>query len=170
MLTSPISANQVIGLNLNWNCITAPACNDLPSALQKLIDKYCVEGPDYSTLNFECSVLPNNILGVLQTILDEISCTSAPPTITNANGLLLTGLLTCQSDSWNCNSDDGCFTLTNACEPDEITVKIVLQTLMNRMVAYGNMILVQCDEINALQTQIAALTIQVNMIQASCCG
>ena len=171
MLTDPISANSVIGLNLNWGCITpAPTCNDLPSALQKLIDTYCADGPDYSGLDFGCVTPADNLLGVLQNVLNEISCDAPTTPMSNANDLLLTGLLTCQSDTWSCNSDDSCIPITNLCEPGDITVKLAIQTLMNRLVAYGNVIKSQCASIDTLQTQVAALTIQVNMIQSSCCG
>ena len=169
MNTAPIPASSVISLDVDWKCLD-PTCDNLNAGLQALVDKVCAAGPDFTQLEFNGCVVPaTDILGVLQHLIDATTCASDEP-VTSANNLILTGLTTCSTDSWNCSSAEACLDLTNACEPGVITAQIVFQALINRIVAQGNTIKSLCTRVTTAESAIATLQAQVALIQSTCCA
>lgn len=169
MNTAPIPASSVISLEVDWKCLE-PTCDNLNDGLQVLVDKVCEPGPDFTRLVFgECVEADNDIVGILQSIIDAIQCNASTP-VTSANDLLLTGLTTCSTDSWNCASEDACLTLTNACEPGVITAQVVFQALIDRIVAQGNTIKSLCTRVTTAESAITTLQAQVALIQSTCCA
>lgn len=172
-VVNPISANQVVSVVLeDWACLDVP-CPTLPNVLQALVTKVCDE-PDFTTLNFGCVTPATTLLGTLQnalTAIDGIGCApggGAP--VTDATDLDVTGITACSSDSWNCENADACFDLTNACDPGEVTVGLLLQKLIDRNVAYGNVIKDLCDRITDLENTVATQQLAITTIQTSCCS
>jgi hypothetical protein len=168
--TDMVSASQVIDVRpTSWGCLNVP-CTDLNSAINAIVAKLCEGEQDYSSLDFGCVVPGETLSEVLQNILNEIQCGDGgggnPPVVQNAT---VTGLTPCTSDNWNCAEVDSCLTFDNPCNPGEVTVKLVLQALINRLVAYGTVIKSQCAQLSSLQTQINTLSLVVTNIQSSCC-
>ena len=170
-VTNPISSNQVISVPIDWKCLEVP-CPTLTLGLQAIVDKICDE-PDYTTLDFGCVTPSETHLGTLQSILtaiDEIGCGAHNlNTLTDATDLNVTGLTACSTDSWECNRADACFDFTNACDPGEITVGLVFQKLIDRNVAYGNMLKILCDRVTELEEIVADQQLAITNIQTSCC-
>ncbi len=170
MVNTPISANQVIDVPIELNCLEVP-CKTLPNVLQAIVDKLCVAAPDLSTLDFRCVVpttAPVDLLGVLQGIINVLPCDVDPVPPTSNDGVI-TGLTGCTPDSWDCSDADACISLANVCNPGVVTVSVVLQALLNRNVSYGNAIKLLCAQVAALQSQISTLQLQVTTIQTTCC-
>lgn len=168
--TDLVSASQVVDVRpASWGCLQVP-CADLNSVINAIVAKICEGEQDYSTLDFGCVVPGDTLSEVLQHMLDAIQCDGGgggnPPVVQDAT---LTGLTPCTSDNWNCSENDSCLTFDNPCNPGEVTVKLVLQALVNRLVAYGTVIKSQCAQISDLQTQINTLSLIVTNIQTSCC-
>lgn len=174
MITNPISAKQVVDVDVDMKCLPALTCKTLPNVLQSIIDKTCEATPDFSTLDFKCVEPSTELLGTLQGIIDKLPCDESNPSPgdpdnPDASGYELTGLTTCSSDNWTCSESDACLEFTNPCTPGVITVKVVLQALIDREVAYGNVIKNLCSQIQAMQTQINTMQLQITTIQTSCC-
>jgi hypothetical protein len=167
MVTAPLSSSQIIDVPVTFACIT-PTCKDLNSVLLALDAKLECEKPDYTTLDFGCVPEADTELGVLQNILDNISCTT--PTSTVVPDAPLTGITYCSTDHWNCGAPDACLTVTNPQNPGVITLKILLQAMINREVALGNTVLSLCSRISALEATVAAQQLTITTIQTSCCG
>lgn len=171
LITNPISANQVVDVPIDMGCIGSVPCKNLPNVLQAITDKIC-QGLDVSDLEFGDCVTPGSTVPeVLQNIITSITCADGgePGCDCPTNDIVLTGLTECSTDSWTCAQPDACFTLTNTCDPGVITLQVVLQALLDRNVAYGNVIKNQCAQISTLQSQVAALQLAVSNIQSSCC-
>lgn len=170
MITSPISANQVVDVNIDFKCLEV-TCKNLPNTLQALVDKVCEDGPDYTALEYGNCVEPGETLTeVLQNIITAIPCVEGDVVTPSIAEQEIEGLTTCSTDGWNCGAADACLTFTNDCDPGNITLEVVLQTLINRMVAMGNVIKTQCTAISTLQSQVATLNAQVATIQSTCCS
>jgi hypothetical protein len=169
MITNPISANQVIDVAIDDKCLDI-TCKTLPNVLQAIVDKICEDEADYSTLDFGCVESASSLTGVLQNILNAITCDEGGSGgQTTPNNLEITGLTPCTTDNWNCSNTDACFDLGNVCDPGVVTVKLALQKLINRNVAYGNVIKSLCSQISDLQQQINVINLTVTNIQTSCC-
>ena len=168
MITAPISSNQITNVPIEFTCIE-PECKTLNAVLTAIDEKLCEAGPDYMTLDFtDCIAESDTQLGVLQNIIDAVSCIT--PSSTVVGDAPITGLTFCSSDSWDCDENDACLTVTNACDPGVITVKVVLQALINRDVAQGNVIKDLCDRLTDLEATVAAQQLTIASIQSSCCA
>lgn len=166
-----ISSNQVISVPISFNCIT-PSCKNLNGVLQAIDAKLCEASDltlDYNQLDFGCVQESDNLQDLIQSILDNISC-SSPGGSTSVQDATLTGITACSTDSWSCSRPDACFDLTNDLDPGNLTVKLMFQKLINRNVAYGNVITNLCTRISALEADIATLQLTVSQIQESCCA
>jgi hypothetical protein len=171
VVTNPISADQVLSVNIDWKCLEVP-CPNLKNGMQAIVDHIC-DTPDFTTLDFGCVTASDSLLGTLQSTLDAINGIGCAPldgsTVIDATDLLLAGLTTCSSDSWTCDSVDACLDFTNDCDPGVITVGLVSQKLIDRSVAYGNVIKDLCDRISDLEALVAAQQLTITTIQSSCC-
>lgn len=168
LITNPISANQIADVAIDLKCVGPISCPTLPNVLQAMVDKIC-EVQDFSSLDFgACVGSGTTLLEILQAIIDAQQCGICDDNGSGSSDVI-TGLLECSSDNWSCAEANSCFTLTNPCAPGTITVKNVLQALLNRNVAYGNLLKIHCDQINTLQNQVATLELTVRGIQSSCC-
>lgn len=173
MVTNPISANQVTSVQLNdWKCLDVP-CKTLPNTLQAIVDKVC-DTPDFTTLDFGCVESSTTLLGTLQNTLGTINSLvcedSGAPTETNGSTLLVDRITACSSDNWSCAEPDACFDLTNSCDPGLITVGLLFQKLIDRNVAYGNVIKSLCTKISDLEAVVAAQQVAINLVQVNCCS
>jgi hypothetical protein len=167
MITDPISSSQVVDVPVTFSCIQ-PTCKNLNSVLLAIDSKLDCDPPDFTTLDFGCVPEADNLKGVLQNILNEITCTT--PTTNPVPDTTITGLTTCSTDHWNCGAPDACLTITNTQDPGNITLKVVLQALINREVALGNTILQLCGRITTLEETVAAQQLTITTIQTSCCA
>lgn len=147
-------------------------CKTLDAGLQAIVDNICAT-PDFTTLEFGCVTPSTTLLGTLQnslTAINTIGCEAGGGTpITDATDLDVAGITACSSDSWSCASEDACFDLTNACDPGEVTVGLLFQKLIDRNVAYGNVIKTLCDRLSDLEDLVAAQQLAITTIQTSCC-
>jgi hypothetical protein len=168
-ISNPISANSVIDLPVDFKCITAPDCPTLVNGVQAIIDHICAEQPEWGEFDFGCVTPGATQEEVIQNMLDAITCGDAPVPDNDASLMEVNGLAACSSDNWDCSQPDACFDLTDACSPAQPTVQSVLQALIDRNVAYGNVIKSLCGQIAQLQTDLAAIQMQVTTLQTSCC-
>ena len=169
MISSPISANSVVDVDIDFKCLDV-TCKTLPNTLQAIVDKVC-ESPDFESLEFGDCVQPGTtLLEVLTNIMAAITCSEGDVVTPEPEEAIIEGLTTCSTDSWNCASTDACLTFTNECSPGDTTLLVVLQTLINRIVAMGNVIKSQCTQISTLQSQMAVVQAQIVSIQATCCA
>jgi len=174
MTNNPISSNQVIDVPVTLNCLT-PSCKTLNAVIQAVDTEVCnlKSSTDVSGLAFGGCVAPaDSVADVLQSIINALPCSTTVPgnptfdaDVANA---VLTGLLACSSDHWNCAAQDGCIDLTNQCDPGVVTVQLAIQALINRVVALGTTIKSQCDRIDDLETNIATMQLQITQLQTCC--
>ncbi len=167
MVTAPLSSNQITDVPVTFTCIT-PTCKDLNSVLLAIDAKLECEKPDYTTLDFGCVPESGTELGTLQNILNNISCSS--PSSGTVPDTTLTGITLCSTDHWGCGSPDACLTVPNVQNPGVITVKTLLQALINREVAMGVAIQGLCTRITDLEATVATQQLTITTIQTSCCG
>lgn len=169
-VTSPISSNQVVSVAIDLKCLDVP-CPTLNNVLQAIVDKTCEE-TDFTSIDYGCATPATTLTGALQSAfnaIDGIGCDPNGTPATDASELTVGGIQTCSSDSWDCSSRDACFDLTNPCSPGDVTVALLFQKLIDRNVAYGNVIKSLCDRISELEQNVADLQLAVATIQSSCC-
>lgn len=172
-VVNPISANQVISVVLeDWACLDVP-CPTLPNTLQAIVTKLCDE-PDWTAIDYGCADTATTLQGAVQSAFDAINDIGCAPgggaPVTDATDLDVTGITACSSDSWSCENADACFDLTNACDPGEVTVGLLFQILIDRNVAYGNVIKDLCNRITDLENTVAAQQLAITVIQSNCCS
>lgn len=172
-ITQPIPGNQIVDVSLSandWACLTAPNCPNLPNTLKLLITEICsLKNPGFDQLDFGCVDSADTLVGILQNILNNITCEQTPPADDNVNDKVLTGLTECSSDGWDCDATDACFSISNECNPGVLTVKVVIQALIDRIVAQGNMIKSLCSRLTTAESDISTLQSQVTTLMATCC-
>lgn len=174
-IANPISANQVVDVAIDKKCLPI-TCFNLPNVLQALVDKVCAEGPDYTDLDLKCTRPTTlTLIDILQGIIDELPCDPIVPPVPgspgypNATGYQVNNITNCTTDNWDCGSLNACFNLTDPCNPTVLTVGHLFQILIDRNVAYGNVIKTLCTQIASLQSQVNTIQLTVNTIQTTCC-
>lgn len=167
-----ISSNQVISVPITFECIT-PSCKNLNGVLQAIDAKLCEQSDlelNYNSLSSNCVNSADNLQDLLQNIIGAISCSGSGSEPTPVPDATISGLTACSTDGWSCSRPDACFQFTNEIDPGNVTLKIVLQALIDRNVAYGNVITNLCSKISTLEADVAALQLTVSQIQESCCA
>lgn len=159
-VTNPISANQVVDVQLDWLCLTAPTCINLQTSLQTIVDALCkIQNPEleYGTLVPDS----DNIVDVLQALINKCNETTTNTTETVEE---VWDLNECLTDNWDCGSENNCVIPTNDC--GEVTNVDYVQAILSRLVSQGAVIKELCTTIESLQTQINDLKIEV---ENGCC-
>ena len=167
-----ISSNQVISVPITFECIT-PDCKNLNGVLKAIDSKLCEQADlelNYNNLSSACVDSADNLQDLLQNIIGAIPCPRGEGGSTPVPDTTINGLMACATDGWSCSRPDACFNFTNECDPGNVTLKIVLQALIDRNVAYGNVITNLCARISTLEADVAALQLTVSQIQESCCA
>lgn len=174
MVTNPLSANQIVDVPVDLKCLTVN-CPTLPNVLQAIIDNACETEEGLDGLDLRCVVSADRSLqNVLQGIINALDCSGGGgggggSTSTDVSLSQITGLNNCTTDNWDCSSANACFTLTDPCNPGTITLRFLIQMLIDRNVAYGNTIKTLCARVSTLESQIATIQTQITTIQTSCC-
>lgn len=168
MITNPISANQVVDVNIDLNCLLIQgSCKTLPFVLQAIVDKVCEVTPpsDVLDLDYDCFTVPADQKEFNQQLIDKI-CT-LESRVDTSNTCVFNY---CASDNWDCSIRDTCLIVENPCNPLVITVCDVVQALIRRAVSQGDVIIDLCQRVTTLEDRVDLLQTQLNIIQATCCN
>lgn len=189
-VSNPIPAKQIVDVQVNWDCLTAPTCTTLELSLQTIIDEICVI-KDLEELEISCfeveSITLFNVLQGIITKLCSVEQTSTTNDITET--LDLSNINNCTPDTWDCNSANNCIVVTNPCGP-EATNEEIIQALYSRVVKQSEVIKDLCTRLDELESrlntaeleldngccdsqslinQINTINTQLNTINTNCC-
>ena len=186
-VSNPIPAKQIVDVQVNWGCLTAPTCTTLELSLQTIIDKICAIN-SFDDLEFKCVETDSTELkDILQGIINKV-CSITSTNTTEVNSLDLMSLNFCTPDTWDCESNDNCI-VPIACN-SEPTNEEIIQALVSRIVKQGEVIKDLCEKITTLedrlnqvdleledgccdsqnlQNQINSINTQINTINTNCC-
>lgn len=167
-ITNPISANQVVDVDLDFKCLTSPLCPTLPTVLQLVIDELC-KPEDLTGLDFKCLGTSLTQMALNQSLINKV-CETAPGSVGSSTSFVCPTLTYCTSDNWDCDNRDTCIYVINPCNPSETTMCDVVQALLNRNVALSNVARDLCSRLTQAELDINTLKAQVVQIQTTCCN
>ena len=168
MTTNPISANQIVDVNIDLKCLEVD-CKTLPNVLQAVVDKVCetvTDSNEFTPLDFKCLDAVTTQTAFNQEVVDKL-CELEESGGPNAP---VCNLNYCASDNWDCQNRDTCLIVTNPCNPTTVTTCDVLQAMIKRMVAQGDVIIDLCSRVTTLESRVNTIQTQLTIIQTTCCN
>lgn len=165
-ISNPVHVNQLVGIEVTGDCVLDlnTECGTLNQYLQFLVDKACAP----LNVNVDClDVAEVNLENVLQALINKVCnelVTIPNETGTGDTSIDLSSVNLALGSNWDCDSDIPLITDPCGTEP---TNEEIIQSLVSRLIDYGNLIQTHCEKIEALEA--LTITLQQEIAANNCC-